>query len=1209
MDQRCNSRTHKRGIAVNKQALSLAMFVAGGVYPAVSNALSLGDIESNSNLNQPLKAQIELLSTNAQEAQQLQVRLAPPSVFNRVGIDRPAYLESLRFSTTIRNGKPVIVVSSDVPIDEPFVNFLVEVSWPQGQLLKEYTVMLDPPVLMQPGNTSTAEATVRAEPSAGGRVARPAPQQAQAQQPTRVATAPQQPRAAQPQPVQRERVAPRPVEAQPQPVAQAQPQPVQAQQPARPARRAAANRTYRVRAGDTLYGIAEKARPRELTTDQMMIALYRANPNAFIRNNINGLKRGAVLRAPTMEAAQSVAPTTARQQVRQQHADWKEFRSRAAATTVAQEGNNATRTPAMNAAQTTKPATPQQPDKPNTKPRLEVLGGNQEATPSNNATAAAGQARLQELEKQLSLTRESISARQRENTELRSRLSDLESMLEKKNRLVAMGNSQMADLQNSLGNNANPNATTSTPIANGTGAAVNPIPTQPNTSTATQLPSMQAGVVPNATTPTLPNNGTLPNVGATTANGTVLPPVTPNAEGANLQQTVGNMAANQNNTINRTVPPVNQGSVTQPNTPKPNEVKPTPAFTDETAEGNDLLSMLTSPLALQIGAGSLLGLLGLGLLWRFLGRRRQKVVNNDAIFDLEDDIADPTKGEKLHGADVFANLEDEIKHAEQRHDVPVRGAAVGAGSTKVTDTTLDTKHAAPSEEDDVLMESNVYIAYGLHQQAESELKKAIEKHPQRLEYRHKLLENYFAANNRAAFDQTAQEFMAQSGVNKQRLWDDIVVWGRKISPDNPLYAANTSQTVTAELGTNRVATTAGAAVASVGAVAVANAALKADDDDFDDYDLDLPDLDLPQVSSQLKADLGQTNLSNSNLTANNATKTDDLAGINLTKTDKETTYSAPTINQITDELDDFDFDLDFDEPKLPTSTLKTDAPRPTASSMLDELDSLDFDTDPLPVVEPKTPEKGIVNLFDELDLAGDTVANKAQQVAGQAGSALNATAAAAGQGLDTLGGKVGAAATAAVAGAGALAAGVMNTASNSKPAQAADQALDEFDELDDADYSALDDLLKEHNLTLADSAADANKAALVTNTANVVGSTKPKVTDLELHIKDNDLNKILPENNFYTKSANSASNVAPVNATTATEEEWLGDIDDALSFLDLPDEEIDLHEAHISTKLDLARAYLDMGDIEGARSTLEEVVVEGNDDQRREAQQLLHQAG
>ena len=143
MRQGCHNRIPKRGIAVNKQALSLAVVIAGA-YPAASNALGLGDIESNSHLNQPLQARIELLAASPADTNQLQVRLASPDVFKRVGVARPSFLNNLQFTPTTQGGKPVILVTSDAPIQEPFVNFLLEVSWPQGQLLKEYTVVLYP---------------------------------------------------------------------------------------------------------------------------------------------------------------------------------------------------------------------------------------------------------------------------------------------------------------------------------------------------------------------------------------------------------------------------------------------------------------------------------------------------------------------------------------------------------------------------------------------------------------------------------------------------------------------------------------------------------------------------------------------------------------------------------------------------------------------------------------------------------------------------------------------------------------------------------------------------------------------------------------------------------------------------------------------------------------------------------------------------------
>ena len=97
----------KRGTIVNKKALSLAVCMALAI-PTASNALSLGEIESKSSLNQPFQGRINLLQTTAAEVKNLRIRVASPEVFNRVGIDRPAFLNSIRFSTSVQNGRPVI---------------------------------------------------------------------------------------------------------------------------------------------------------------------------------------------------------------------------------------------------------------------------------------------------------------------------------------------------------------------------------------------------------------------------------------------------------------------------------------------------------------------------------------------------------------------------------------------------------------------------------------------------------------------------------------------------------------------------------------------------------------------------------------------------------------------------------------------------------------------------------------------------------------------------------------------------------------------------------------------------------------------------------------------------------------------------------------------------------------------------------------------
>ena len=137
--------------------LALGFILLGSLIPGVSFALGLGEIKVDSALNQPLNAQIELLGTSPGEVENVRVRLAPEEVFQRLGIERPYYLSELDFTPTTKDGNSYIAVTTKQGVREPFLNFLVEVSWPKGRLLREYTVLLNPPVYLdqQPATVAT----------------------------------------------------------------------------------------------------------------------------------------------------------------------------------------------------------------------------------------------------------------------------------------------------------------------------------------------------------------------------------------------------------------------------------------------------------------------------------------------------------------------------------------------------------------------------------------------------------------------------------------------------------------------------------------------------------------------------------------------------------------------------------------------------------------------------------------------------------------------------------------------------------------------------------------------------------------------------------------------------------------------------------------------------------------------------------------------
>src|SRR3984885_2603416 len=140
-----------------------------------SFALGLGEIHLNSALNEPMNAEIELIAASPDELAALHATLAPRDAFTRYGIDRPPFLSSLTFKVTkSKDGRDVLQVRSTDAIPEPFVTFLVEVNWARGRLMREYTVLLDPPVYT-PGENAGSATPVTAPTSASAPARRPAP--------------------------------------------------------------------------------------------------------------------------------------------------------------------------------------------------------------------------------------------------------------------------------------------------------------------------------------------------------------------------------------------------------------------------------------------------------------------------------------------------------------------------------------------------------------------------------------------------------------------------------------------------------------------------------------------------------------------------------------------------------------------------------------------------------------------------------------------------------------------------------------------------------------------------------------------------------------------------------------------------------------------------------------------------------------------------
>jgi pilus assembly protein FimV len=265
----------------NRYSLALVLLLSGNAW-----ALGLGEIRLDSALNAPMRAQIELLSATPEELENLQVGLASQETFERYGLDRPYYLQDLRFEVVESGSSNYISVTSTKPITEPFLTFLVEAMWSRGRLLREYTVLLDPPTFAPAPVEETQPAVTapqRSAPADSGRIERQAEPL-----PMPAAETP----AARPRPIP----APAP-RSEPEPAPEPKPQ---AGEPDLPYD-TASGEDYLVQPRETLWGIASRFRPDfRLTMNQTMLAIYEANPEAF-GGNINILRAGARLRLPSAD--------------------------------------------------------------------------------------------------------------------------------------------------------------------------------------------------------------------------------------------------------------------------------------------------------------------------------------------------------------------------------------------------------------------------------------------------------------------------------------------------------------------------------------------------------------------------------------------------------------------------------------------------------------------------------------------------------------------------------------------------------------------------------------------------------------------------------------------------------------------------------------------------------------------------------------------
>lgn len=298
-----------------KTAVAVAAIALLGLSTTGAMALSLGRITVLSALGEPLRAEIEIPDINAEEAASLKTAVAAPDAFVAAGLDFNPAMSSVQASLQRRaDGRAYIRLTSDRPINDPFVDMILETSWSSGRIVRDYTMLFDPPTLRKTApaptlaQTTTAPqaAPAAATPKAAPVAAAPAPAPVAAE-PARKAATPKSSKPA---------AAPK----------------VAAEAPATPA---AGSDRVTIQSGDTATKIATRTKPAGVSLDQMLVALLRANPDAFVRENINRIRTGAVMTVPTAEQAQAISTSEASQTVVAHSKDFNEFRRNLAANAPA----------------------------------------------------------------------------------------------------------------------------------------------------------------------------------------------------------------------------------------------------------------------------------------------------------------------------------------------------------------------------------------------------------------------------------------------------------------------------------------------------------------------------------------------------------------------------------------------------------------------------------------------------------------------------------------------------------------------------------------------------------------------------------------------------------------------------------------------------------------------------------------------------------
>ena len=1126
--------------------LTIALWLAA-LMPTSSLALGLGEIEVNSFLNQPLNAEIEVLSARPGEIDDLLVSLASREAFSRAGLARPRHLTELRFSVKkSEDGETaVILVTTRDSVKEPFLNFLVEADWSKGRLLREFTVLLDPPFYADqppPAETAGSESMPVAESAPAmdesASEGEPAMQPAADDSITEPIALAQDSSA--------------------QPAAAAPTSPPASSEYVEDESQNIIQGDVLVVKGDTLWSIASRYKDDDHSMAQVMLAFQRTNPNAFRDGNINNMKVGAVLRAPSASELDALDKQAAYAEVLTQNGLWDDYVARVTGVSPAMAGA----TDAEGSGQGADTAAEQG--------ELSLL------MPSDGSSESAGtgdSANLDQLRTRLALAEEELEASRIENRELESRIAELQarvSKFEELQKMIEIEDDSLAQIQAEQ-------AAQAETAAGDSGSALGTEGTQPVTTDA-------VGDSMKAEEEALLEELLAEEAAAQAEEQAAL-------QGGEIPDGESEQSPGSDGMVDDEVPAVAQGSdqVQDDETaPAATVTPPAPVIVTEPAPSStsmldgilpagvaDMIPSLGGIFADPIILAAIGGVVILVLVLVLVKRRKSAQDGESGLSEADDDLFGGDDEEDLtpiHLTEVEDQVETDIKIPAEDDMAPEERAAAAAepaaeddeyGATAVvsaaemTELEAEPAAAAASEQDDVLNEVDVYLAYGLYDNAEELLKSSLTENPDRGDYRSKLLDTYFATKNASAFVAEAEHLKSMGNAGAP-YWDRVQVMGYELAPDNPLFSdARDSGLSAADLEIAKPQE----ADFDLGGEGDEDTSLTTD---FNLGEEDTSSLFDEAPESGEAGDLGSTQ----ELGSADETSLDDvIAGGDDEDEDlmelpddigEELEFSmdaeaGEAEESAEEELGLLD-DLDFADEAAEESEEKAAAEEDDLGLDfdMDEGDDADLDLDD--ALELETPEDDDIGEAPTAIITPnyeDTSVLSPEQDEDEADEDIDL-------GMD---------ATAVIEAADAVPGAIEHTG---------ELVLDEAEaDDDDEDISIIDfggeDFVEPTELVqpVSDSGAD---------------------DDDEFVLDDED------EEEIRTGTFAPGDFDEPTAAVDS-----IADIDD-MDDLMLPD---DVDE--VSTKLDLARAFIDMGDTEGARGSLEEVMAEGNAEQKAEAKALLDQ--